>query len=118
MDDVILIQESVWRNSHFSVASFCGGISYKGHEYTICDKRGKTVFECTIDANMFGKEYAIEPNEPCPLVREDFIPLLKKLGLDLFVSILEQNKDKNAKEIKKVMKEEIKAIKQNGKSKK
>lgn len=42
---------------------------------------------------MEGREKAIEPGEPCDLVRNDFIPVYRKMGRDAFIRMLEENSD-------------------------
>lgn len=100
----ILMVEEYWVNSPLSVARHSGSIKAFGKTYTICDKRGHTVFECSAEADKTGRRYAIEPGEPADLVRSDFIPLYKKLGRKKIIEILERNPDADEKELKRIMK--------------
>lgn len=38
-----------------------------------------------------GKEKAIEPGEPCDLVRKDFVKYYKKLKRDKFLAVLKEH---------------------------
>ena len=77
--------EEYWANSQFSIARYYGGIDVDGHHYTILDKRGRDIFECSAEAKKLGREMAIMPGEPADLVRSDFQPLYKKLGREEFL---------------------------------
>ena len=59
-----------------------------GVRYVIVDKTGRDIFELSALAEKEGREKAIEPGEPCDLIREDFIPLYKKHGRDKFIEVL------------------------------
>lgn len=50
-----------------------------------------------------GKEKAIEPGEPCDLVREDFIKYYKKLKRDKFLAVLKEHPTASAEDMKRVM---------------
>lgn len=102
---ILMIEES-WANSPFSIARYYGSVRIDRHTYTICDKRGRTIFECSIEAERLGRDKAIEAGEPADLVRNDFIPLYKKLGRDTFIAILEANRKTDDKIIKEIMKKQ------------
>lgn len=59
-----------------------------------------------------GKEKAIEPGEPCDLVREDFVKYYKKLRRDKFLAVLKKHPTASEQELKTIMKEKIKNKKQ------
>ena len=101
--------EEYWANSQFSIARYYGGINFSGHEYSIVNKQGMTVAE--ISRKYPNNDMAIPAGEPADLVRKDFIPLYKKLGRDVFVEIL-MNHRRDDKTIKKLMREEVKRIKE------
>ena len=84
----ILMTEEYWANSQFSVARYTGVIKLDGHRYVIVDKTGRDIFELSALAEKEGRQKAIEPGEPCDLIREDFIPLYKKHGRDKFIEVL------------------------------
>lgn len=84
----ILMTEEYWANSQFSVARYTGAIKLGGHRYVIVDKTGRDIFELSALAVKEGRQKAIEPGEPCDLIREDFIPLYKKHGRDKFIEVL------------------------------
>lgn len=84
----ILMTEEYWANSQFSVARYTGAIKLDGNRYVIVDKTGRDIFELSALAEKEGRQKAIEPGEPCDLIREDFIPLYKKHGRDKFIEVL------------------------------
>lgn len=84
----ILMTEEYWANSQFSIARYTGAINLDGHRFVIVDKTGKDIFELSAIAEKEGREKAIEPGEPCDLIRTDFIPLYKKYGRDKFIEVL------------------------------
>lgn len=100
--NAIVMTENFWANSQFSIARYSGSIKIDKHIYTIVDKRGHDIFECSREAAKAGREKAIEPGEPADLCRSDFIPIYRKLGRERFFKFLEQNPDvktpKQAKE--------------------
>lgn len=103
--------EEFWANSQLSVARYYGRISFNGHTFWILDKQGRDLWECTAIANQDGRELAIEPGEPCDLVREDFIKVYKDLGRDKFLELLQLNRLHSDGEILKAMKAEVKNMK-------
>lgn len=89
----IIITEEVWANSQLSIARYYGIVMIGGKDYTIVDKRGHTIFECSVEAEKEGRAKAILPGEPADLCRDDFIPLYKKLGREKMFQFLKENKD-------------------------
>ena len=59
-----------------------------GEFFIIVDKRGKDIFECSLEAERQGRDKAIEPGEPCELVRRDYVPVYRKLGREGFLAWL------------------------------
>ena len=98
----LLMTEEYWKESMFSIARHFGQIDINGHLYVIVNKEGKDIFECSAEAEATGRDMAIEPGEPCDLVRSDLIPAYRKLGRDRIIELLKQGKD--ADEIKEVSK--------------
>lgn len=103
----ILITENYWRNSHLSIVRHYGSVNFCENEFTIVDKEGLTVFEASAKAEKEGRQMAIEPGEPCDLVRNDFIPFYKKLGRQKFLEILQDNLQTTESKLKKIYKEAI-----------
>jgi hypothetical protein len=111
-DIPICMAEQYWAYSHFSIARYYGRINVHGQEYFIVNKDGIDVFALSAMAEKSGKEKAIEPGEPCDLVRVDFIKYYKKLKRDRFIAILKEHPHASAKELKTIMEEKIKNKKQ------
>ena len=93
--NAIVMAESYWANTHFSIARYSGRIAVGGHEYVIVDKRGHDIFECSREAQKAGREKAIEPGEPADLCRVEFVPIYRKLGREQLLRFLEENTDIN-----------------------
>lgn len=89
----IVMAESFWANSQLSIVRYYGTICFNGQHYTIVDKRGHDIFECSAEAEKAGRKKAIEPGEPADLCRTDFIPIYRKLGRDQFLKFLKENPD-------------------------
>lgn len=104
MKDVIIMTEEYWANSQFSIARYYGGIQLNGHNYTIVNKEGLTIFELSdpISPHYVGDDKkAIEPGEPADLVREDWISVYRKLGRERTMELVKQNISlKDAKKLK------------------
>lgn len=81
----LAMAENFWRNSQLSIAGFTGSIRVGPHRYTICNEQGKDIYQCSREAELEGREKAIEPGAPCDLVREDVIPIYRKLGREQFL---------------------------------
>ena len=98
--------EQFWANSQFSIARYTGRIRVDGLEYVICNKDGKDIFECSMEAQKAGREKAIEPGEPADLVRTDVLPYYRKLGREKFLEFCKANPDVwTAKKIKERLKQ-------------
>ena len=80
----IVLTEAQWANSQLSVARYYGGCKFNGVQYVILNKEGKDIFECTHEANLAGRDKAIEPGEPCDLVNQKYQKEYRKLGRDKF----------------------------------
>lgn len=89
----IVMAEEYWKESPFSIAKYYGQVNINGHTYTIVDKHGTDIFTLSRRASLLGKDKAIEPGEPCDLVREDWIPLYKAVGRDRLLDILDHTSD-------------------------
>lgn len=94
--------EEYWANTHFSVARYYGQIRAFGAEYIIVNKEGKDIFECSQEAEMAGRDKAIEPGEPCDLCNTDFVKYYRKLGRDKFINILKENRRASEVELHKI----------------
>lgn len=102
----LVMAESYWANTPFSIVRYSGRISVGGHEYVIVDKRGHDIFECSFEAQNAGREKAIEPGEPADLCRTDFVPIYRKLGREKFLQFIRENPDlKTATMAKKRLKQ-------------
>ncbi|WP_195252084.1 hypothetical protein [Hoylesella timonensis] len=107
-DIPICMAEEYWANSYFSIVRHYGRITIGRDEYIVVNKDGLDVFALSTIAERTGKEKAIEPGEPCDLVRVDFIKYYKELKRDKFIAILKRHPHASAKELKTIMKEKIK----------
>lgn len=112
----VVFAKEFWLYSQLSVAKYSGGIDIsepgdgKRH-FLIVNEKGQP-----FSGNVY------QENTPADLVDEKFIPLYKKLGRDLFISIVKANplisrKDlkerlSQAAEVKKGYEEEIKKTKE------
>ena len=85
----IAMAEEYWANSQLSVVRYTGRIQFNNNIYVIVDKRGHTIFECSIEAEKTGKEKAIDPGEPADLVMEQYVPIYRKLGREKFINWLQ-----------------------------
>ena len=104
--NAIVMTESYWANTQFSVVRYSGRIVVDGYEYVIVDKRGHDIFECSLEAERAGRKKAIEPGDPADLCRTDFVSIYRKLGRELFLQFIQENQDvktpKQAKERLKI----------------
>ena len=102
----VIMTEEYWANSHFSVARYYGGIKVNGDEYKIVNKNGITLEELSNPSSKhYAKsEMAIPPGEPADLVRNDWIPIYRKLGRDKTIELVKNGID--LKEAKRIAKEE------------
>lgn len=103
----IVMAEEYWRNSMFSVAKYYGGMNIKiGGEnitYTIVNKKGKTIYECSEEAEKAGRDKAIEAGEPADLVDNRYIPIYRKMGREKFLRMIENETIKSPKDAEKLM---------------
>lgn len=107
-DMPICMAEEYWANSQFSIVRHYGRITIGRNMYIIVNKDGIDVFALSAMAARRGKEKAIEPGEPCDLVREDFVKYYKKLKRDRFIAILQEHSHASAEELKTIMKKRLK----------
>ena len=89
----ILMEEGYWANSQFSVSRYTGRIQVNGIVYVICNKEGKDIFECSIEAEKAGREKAIEPGEPADLCDQRYLPVYRKLGRERFIELIKEHKE-------------------------
>ena len=85
---IILMTEEQWANSQISIVMRYGSCCINGEFFVIVDKRGKYIFECSLEAERQGRDKAIEPGEPCDLVCCDYVPVYRKLGREGFLAWL------------------------------
>ena len=93
MAQPILMTEDYWANSQFSVVRYTGRMKWGDITYIICNKEGKDIFQCSIEAEKEGREKAIEPGEPCDLIDERYLPVYRKLGREKFIELIKENQD-------------------------
>lgn len=84
----IAYTEEQWANSHLSIVRHTGTIRIGGYVYIIVDKSGRDIFECSLAAEKEGRDYSIGPGEPADLVREDFVPVYRRIGREGFWDII------------------------------
>lgn len=104
----ICMAEEYWANSQFSIVRHYGRITINRNMYIIVNKDGLDIFALSTIAERTGKEKAIEPGEPCDLLRVDFVKYYKKLKRDRFLAILKEHSYASAEELKTIMEEKIK----------
>lgn len=90
----ILLTKESWMNSQLSVAKYSGGVQVTGEDgkkrtLLIVNKEGKDLYQVGIPSG-----------ESADLVDKEFIPLYKKLGRDLFISIVNANPLISRKDLK------------------
>lgn len=90
----ILLTKESWMNSQLSVAKYSGGVQVTGEggkkrTLLIVNKEGKDLYQVGIPSG-----------ESADLVDKEFIPLYKKLGRDLFISIVNANPLISRKDLK------------------
>lgn len=93
----ILLKKESWMNSQLSVAKYSGGVQVTGEDgkkrtLFIVNKEGKDLYQVGIPSG-----------EPADLVDKEFIPLYKKLGRDLFISIVNANPLASRRELKEIL---------------
>ena len=50
----LAMSESFWANSHLSIARYTGRVHLGKYDYVICNKDGKDIFECSLEAQKDG----------------------------------------------------------------
>lgn len=93
----ILLTKESWMNSQLSVAKYSGGVQVTGEggkkrTLLIVNKEGKDLYQVGIPSG-----------ESADLVDKEFIPFYKKLGRDLFISIVNANPLTSRKELKEIL---------------
>lgn len=93
----ILLTKESWINSQLSVVKYSGGVQVTGEggkkrTLFIVNKEGKDLYQVGIPSG-----------ESADLVDKEFIPLYKKLGRDLFISIVNANPLTSRKELKEIL---------------
>ena len=101
----ICMTEDYWANTQLSIVRHYGRIKFNGHEYVIVNKDGIDIFALSVKAEKEGRAKAIEPGEPCDLVRKDFIPFYYKLKREKFLEVLKEHHMAGDKELMKIYKE-------------
>lgn len=98
MKSIVITKES-WLCSQLSIAKYSGGID-------ISDEENGTRHLLVVDGK--GKPYQgrLSPSVPADLVDKEFIPLYKKLGRDLFISIVNTNPLVSRGELKNILAEQ------------
>ena len=86
----IIYTTEQWTDSQLSVARYYGGITVKGIHYTLVNKEGKDLFQCTKEADQAGRQYAIEPGEPCDLIDDRYLKKYKELGREDFIQWIKE----------------------------
>jgi len=102
----LAMAESFWANAQLSIARYFGRIRFGDYEYIICNKDGKDIFECSMEAEKAGRDKAIEPGEPADLVRTDVLKYYRELGREEFMRFCKENPDmRTQKEIRERFKQ-------------
>ena len=102
----LAMAEEFWANSQYSIARHFGRIRVGNYDYVICNKDGKDIFACSLEAEKAGRQKAIEPGEPADLVRVDVLPIYRKLGRAGFLKFCQDNPDVwTLKDVKRRLKE-------------
>lgn len=104
MNAPILMTEEYWANTQLSIVRATGKIRLEGKEYIIVDKRGRDIFQCSIEAFRAGRDKAIEPGEPADLIQSTFVPLYRQLKRERFMKILKEHPEiKCAADMRKII---------------
>lgn len=85
--------EEYWANSQLSIARYTGSMKWNGVAYVICNKEGKDISQCSVEAKKEGREKAIEPGEPCDLIDVRYLPVYRKLGREKFIVLIKEHQD-------------------------
>ena len=102
----IIMTEEYWASSPFSIARYYGRIRISGKEYVIVNKEGKDIYECSIEAEREGRQYAIAPGEPCDLIDEQYKPIYRAVGREQFIAWVEEGLE--LKDMKAIVKQQKK----------
>lgn len=101
----IIIVKECWMASPLSMAKYYGRIKMDRTEYVIVDKFGRDIFQLSAIAARTGRRYAIEPDHPADLCREDFVRTYRKLGGELLIEMIERgDSEQSIKDAAKGMK--------------
>ena len=73
-----------------SVVRRTGVIRMSNVPYVMVNKEGKDIFQCSHEADLEGRKFAIEPGEPADIIDSRFIDLYKKYGRDMFIEKLKR----------------------------
>lgn len=93
MKRTIMLEESAWMNSQFSIARFYGGVKWNGKDYLLVNKEGITLEELSNPQSphyVGDGEMAIMPGEPADLVMDDWLPVYRSLGREEFIKLLKR----------------------------
>ena len=86
----ILMTREYWENTPLSLMRRTGICTMYGVTYILINKEGKDMFQCSHEADLEGRKFAIEPGEPADIIDSRFIDLYKKYGRDLFIEKLKK----------------------------
>lgn len=87
----VLMAKEYWADSSLSIARYMGRVKCFGVEYVIVDKRGHDIFECSTEAELEGREVAIEPGVPADLVDTRYVEIYRKVGREKFIELLKND---------------------------
>lgn len=90
MMNPILMTREYWENTQFSLMHRTGICKMNNVTYVLINKEGKDIFQCSHEADLEGRKFAIEPGEPADIIDSRFIDLYKKYGRDLFIEKLKK----------------------------
>ena len=109
----ILMEESFWANSQFSLARYNGeimvNIDCERIRYIIVNKEGKDIFELSTEAEKSGRMKAIEPGEPSDLVDSRYIPAYRMMGRDAFIRMIVEHDQLSPERAMELAKEFVKS---------
>lgn len=103
----VLITEEAWSSSQLSIVRYTGQIRLNGRHMMIVNKDGKDFFQCSYEADISGRNMAIEPGEPADLVDVRFIPAYKVLGRDRFIELLTAHSHEDDKSLLDMFRAEV-----------
>lgn len=109
----ILMEESFWANSQFSLARYSGqiivNIDCERIHYIIVNKEGKDIFDLSVEAEKAGRRNAIEPGEPVDLVDSRYIPAYRMMGRDAFIRMIVEHDQLSPERAMELAKEFVKS---------